>query len=154
MGFEEKLTALIEQSLQEADADSCFLVEHEWKEKPGKLVVFLDGMNGINLAQCQKVSRKLGYLLDESKLLDVNYALEVSSPGLDRPLKLHQQYVKNVGRPIKVQLVDGRQIKGSLDLVTDDYIEVTPEKKGKKKLPKEHIPFADIDKTFVQVRFK
>lgn len=149
-----ELGRLIEQVLKDETEDSCFLVEYLWHEKTEKLVVYLDAEAGVTLAQCQKINRALGRHLEETELLGTNYALEVSSPGLERPLKMKRQYIKNVGRVLKVKTTAGDSWEGKLGEVDEEGILLVPEsKKTSKSLPKQ-IAFADIEKTFVQARFK
>jgi len=84
--------------------------------------------------------------------------LEVSSPGLEHPLKLNRQYKKNIGRQVKVTLQDDNQKTGELLSVDDTYIligEIIKEKGSKKaEIQEVKIPFSDIKKTNVLVSFK
>jgi ribosome maturation factor RimP len=81
--------------------------------------------------------------------------LEVSSPGLDEPLKLNRQYKKNVGRFVEVLLQDGSKREGKLTEATEDGIAVEWEEgKGKKKETKqESILFDQIKTTKIQIKF-
>jgi ribosome maturation factor RimP len=81
--------------------------------------------------------------------------LEVSTPGVDQPLKLKRQYYKNVGRRLKVK-VHENITEGKLKEVSEDQIVLVQETgTGKKRELKEiAIPFSEIDKAFVQVSFK
>jgi ribosome maturation factor RimP len=84
-----------------------------------------------------------------------DFSLEVSSPGLDEPLKLRRQYLKNIGRAIEVLRVDGVKNEGKLLTVTEEEIVVEEEKgKGKKKELVQHtIPFSEIKATRIQIKF-
>lgn len=76
-------------------------VKHDGR---GKLVrVLIDTDAGITIAQCAEVSRELGRMIDATEALTESYRLEVSSPGIDQPLKLLRQYAKNVGRRYTVR---------------------------------------------------
>jgi ribosome maturation factor RimP len=135
MTVEQKIasiTDLAEESLIEG-TDS-FLVEV--RLRPGnKIQVFLDADSGISLGACTKVNRKLYPKIEEAGLFEPgNFELEVSSPGLDEPLKLPRQYKKNLGRAVEVVMKDGRKITGKLLEVHDTSILVEETKgKGKKQ---------------------
>lgn len=68
------------------------------------LRVFIDKPEGITLDDCQKVSEQLSELLDEKDPIDENYFLEVSSPGLDRPLKKDKDLEKSIGKDVEISL--------------------------------------------------
>lgn len=118
---------------------------------PKKVLILLDGDNGISIDDCAKVSRAVGHAIEEEELVEDAYRLEVSSPGLDHPLVLQRQYKKNEGRTVKVTMKNGEVIKGVMKLVSEEEIVV---EETKKKEIKEHtISYSDINKTEVQVVF-
>lgn len=122
---------------------------------PQKVMVIVDGDNGISIDDCASISRQLSKTLDESPLLNERYMLEVSTPGLDQPLKLKRQYKKNIGRKLRVKLQD-KIVEGKLLEVKEEKISLGQEiGVGKKKeiVPIE-IQFSEIDKSFVLVSFK
>lgn len=126
------------------------------KKIPKRVMIIIDGDHGITIDDCADLSRKLSKELDERAFFgDENYMLEVSTPGLDHPLKLRRQYFKNIGRNLKVK---GRETitEGKLREVMEDRIVLAQELgTGKKKELKEiEIPFSEIDKAFVMVSFK
>ncbi len=85
--------------------------------------VFLDGDSGITIEKCVQVNRKLYRKLEEAAIFpDGDFSLEVSSAGLDEPLKLFRQYKKNIGRLVEVQLQDGTQKEGQLKDVSNEGI--------------------------------
>ncbi len=114
------------------DQPQYFLVEI--KIKPTNNVkVFLDGDQGITIEKCISINRPLYKLIEEAKLFpNDDFSLEVSSPGLDEPLKLFRQYVKNVGRPVEVLLKDGQKVEGKLVEVNESSM-VVEETKGKNR---------------------
>lgn len=78
-------------------------------------------------------NRQLYPLLEAAELFPNNdFSLEVSSPGLDEPLKLHRQYLKNIGRKVEVTLLDGSIKEGTLQSATEEEINIE-ELIGKKK---------------------
>lgn len=99
--------------------------------------LFIDGDKGVPVDKLVSFNRKLYALLETSELFpDNDFSLEVSSPGLDEPLKLHRQYLKNIGRKVEVTLLDGAVKEGTLLTVTDDSITIE-ETIGKKKETKQ-----------------
>ena len=68
------------------------------------LRVFIDSPNGITVEDCAKVSRQLSAVLDVEDPISIEYALEVSSPGMDRPLFTLEQYQRYVGQHVKIRL--------------------------------------------------
>jgi len=156
MGME--LTEQIERlASKHVKDDSQFIVEvvASLRKKPNKLIVIIDGDNGVTIDDCAELSRTLSDALDKSEVLKDPYMLEVSTPGLDHPLKLLRQYYKNKGRKVRVKHTNGVE-EGLLTNVTEKEITLQQETgKGKKKETKEIIiPFSEIDKTFVLVSFK
>ena len=126
------------------------------KKLPRRVLVIVDGDQGVTIDDCAVLSRLLSKEFEERSYFgDDNYLLEVSTPGLEHPLKLKRQYFKNTGRNLKV-VVNETTIEGKLKEVTDEKIVLVQEiGSGKKKATKEiEIPFSEIDKTFVTVSFK
>ncbi|MBT1705455.1 ribosome maturation factor RimP [Chryseosolibacter indicus] len=125
------------------------------RKGPKKILVIVDGDNGVNIDECADLSRELSKWLDEASLIEENFTLEVSTPGVDYPLKLKRQYIKHIGRSLRVKQGD-RTTEGKLTEVSDDKITLVREVgTGKKKETKNiEIPFTEIDKAFVLVSFK
>ncbi len=126
------------------------------RKAPARMLVIVDGDSGVNIDQCAELSRQLSHELDQSNLIAGAYLLEVSTPGLDHPLKFTRQYAKNKGRELKVHLVDKQIVKGKLTEVSEAGIVLEAEiKEGKKKATqKMELPFSQIEKAFVMVSFK
>jgi ribosome maturation factor RimP len=132
-----------------------FLVEIRIKPT-NNIKVFIDADEGVNLAALIEYNRKLYKLIEESALYpDGDFSLEVSSPGLDEPLKINRQYKKNVGRFVDVLLNDASKKEGKLIEAAEDGIIIEYETgKGKKKeLKQETILFTDIKNTKIQIKF-
>jgi len=118
--------------------------------------VFLDGDKGISIEKCVAINRQLYRQIEESSLFPADdFSLEVSSPGLDEPLKLFRQYKKNLGRKVEVIGKDGVRLDGLLKEVTEDGILVEEQKgKGKKQETIPHtILFESIKTTKIQIVF-
>ena len=123
------------------------------KRKPQKVTVILDGDSGVSIDHCADISREISKALDDSMLLTDSYLLEVTTPGLDQPLKLHRQYKKNIGRRMRIKISD-KIVEGKLVGVSDSGI--TIESGDGKKIEKSlvELKFSEIDKSIVLVSFK
>ena len=146
---EEKVAQLI------ANHPTHFLVEVRVKPT-NNIKVFIDADEGVNLSVLIDYNRSLYKILEASGMFpDGDFSLEVSSPGLDEPLKLRRQYTKNLGRFVEVTLNDGSKKEGKLLEATEDGIVVETESgKGKKKeVKQESVLFIDIKTTKIQVKF-
>lgn len=132
-----------------------FLVEIRIKPT-NNVKVFLDSDNGMSLDKLIQYNRKLYKDLEENSFFPGgDFSLEVSSPGLDEPLKLRRQYLKNIGRGVEVTRIDGEKNEGKLLQVGETEIVIEEEKgKGKKKELVQHtIPFDNIKSTKIQIKF-
>lgn len=156
--IEEKIADLLEEKFQEEAFKDCFLIEIKLHEH-NKLDVFIDSDSGITFEKCRSVSRYLESYLDTEGWLGAKYVLEVSSPGVRRPLKLKRQYRKNIGRKVEVSLLEGKAQTGVLTAVDENQITLEAKvriKEGKKKktsLVQTQIPFDNIKKTIVKISF-
>lgn len=113
--------------------------------------VFIDTDDGVTLERCSTVSRELAVLLDEENVIKGRYRLDVSSPGLARPLTMPRQYRKNIGRACTVTVrSDSGTVKhdGTLTGVTERS--VTVKVRGKDI----DILYADIVQTIIVPTFK
>ena len=136
-------------------SEDVFLVEV--KVIPGNNIkVFLDADNGITIDKCIKINRALYNQIEESDIFpNGDFSLEVSSPGVDEPLKLHRQYKKNIGRTVEVTLNDGTKKEGKLTGVNDEEI-IIEEKSGQGKktvIKTTNILFNQVKHTKVLVTF-
>ncbi len=132
-----------------------FLVDVKGKPT-NNFKIFIDGDEGVPLSVLVTYNRRLYKMVEENGLYpDGDFSLEVSSPGLDEPLKMHRQYKKNIGRFVDVLLNDTTKREGKLLEATDDGIIVEWEEgKGKNKTTKqESILFSDIKNTKIQIKF-
>lgn len=100
-----------------ADEKNLFLVDVELKTGGGTEVwVYLDGEErGVNLDECAEISRELGFLIDAHEILGDKYRLNVSSPGLSRPLTNKRQYKKNIERTLKLRFRKENEEVGKLE---------------------------------------
>jgi ribosome maturation factor RimP len=153
MTIESQLEALVLEIL--GTDPSYFLVEIRIKPT-NNVKVFLDGDNGISIEKCIAVNRAMYKRLEGSGMFpNDDFSLEVSSPGLDEPLKLHRQYLKNKGRKVEVLQKDGIKVEGTMLEVSEQSIELE-EIKGKNKkqeIIRHVIPFESIKSTKIQIVF-
>lgn len=146
----DHIRALVDRVITGSDV---YVVEVSVRGERSSTVVevFIDTDAGISLEQCSAVSRELSVLLDEENVIKGRYRLDVSSPGLGRPLILLRQYRKNIGRAcsVTVRSASGSvRHDGTLAGVTDGSVSVTV--RGKDL----DIPFADIVQTVIVPTFK
>jgi ribosome maturation factor RimP len=103
-----------------------------------KIDVFIDRADtNITIDECAKISRNLENYLETNNLVGEKYILEVSSPGMDQPFKVAQQYQKNINKNIEVLLLDGNKMIGKLLAYTPENITIQTEKKIKKEITTE-----------------
>jgi len=158
MTNQEQIAIFIEESLEGSD---CFLVD--FKVKPtNNYKVYIDADTGFTLEKCIAINRSLRRKIEEAALYpEGDFSIEVSSPGVDMPLKQARQYHKHIGRKLEIELVneDEPGILGRLLSVNEDgiLIEIIPLKRGGKKTALEPeqrtLLFTDIQKALVCIEF-
>ena len=154
MQIEDRVRQLVEEKI--ADRDDLFIVRIKMHSN-GILEILLDGDQGIAIEDCAKVSRHVGFFLEEENAIEQAYRLEVSSPGIDSPLLLDRQYQKNIGRNVRVKTNEGAKREGKLLAATASAvtIEESVKEKGKKAtLVAVDIPVEQIKETKVLISFK
>ncbi len=142
------------KGLIKADPD-VFLVDIRIKPI-NNIKVFIDGDQGVSIEKLVQYNRRLYRQLEEENMYpNGDFSLEVSSPGLDEPLKLHRQYLKNIGRFVEVTLMEGDKKEGKLLSATEAEIVVEETTgKGKKIETVQHtISFSEIKTTRIQIKF-
>ena len=128
--IKEKIKSLLAPVLSRHQA---FLVDVVVRnERGGKLVqVFVDTDIGVRIEQCSEISRELAAEIESDNVIETSYRLEVSSPGIDKPLTLLRQYHKNVGRRFKVTFEKAgtrATIVALLSSVVEDVLTFAPDK--------------------------
>ncbi len=154
MNIEKRVKELVEEKI--ADKPNLFIVDIKMHSN-GKLIILLDGDNGIGIDECVQVSRHVGFHLEEENVIETAYNLEVSSPGIDFPLLWPRQYAKNVGRNLGIKMKDGAKREGTLTGLTEDAIaieEIVKEKGKKAQVIESVIPIEQITETKVLISFK
>ncbi len=155
MNSDNQLTA-IETKVCEliAELPGYFLVDISIKPT-NNIRVFVDADQGATIDQLTKINRALYRWVEENLFPGGDFSIEVSSPGLDEPLKLERQYLKNIGRNVEVLLKNGIKREGKLLSASGDEIEVEEERgHGKKKELIQHkILKEEIKTTKIQIKF-
>jgi len=138
-----------------SETPDIFLVSVRIKPT-NNIKVFLDADAGLSIDKCVKINRAMYRIIEEKAWYpDGNFSLEVSSPGVEEPLKMLRQYKKNIGRNVAIVLNDGFSQEGKLlDASEARVLLEHTEGKNKKavKIVKE-IPFDQIKQTTVQIAF-
>jgi len=146
----DQLTEKMEALLVDTD---LYLID--LKIKPtNNIKIFLDGDHGVTIETVSRLNRALYKQIEEEEIFpDGDFSLEVSSAGLDTPLKLFRQYQKNVGRKLEITMHDESILEGTLKEVNEDYL-VLDVPEGKKKEVKEYkVVFSNIKTALVQISF-
>lgn len=154
MSIEKRVRELVEEKL--ADRPDLFIVELKVVNN-SKVIILLDGDEGVGIHDCAAVSRHVGFHLEEENLIDNAYNLEVGSTGIGSPLILDRQIIKNVGRTLEIKLLGGLKLEGKLlstDGETLTVSEVVKEKGKKAKEVEKVINKSDISEIKVGVSFK
>ena len=154
MTFKEKVKDLLESGL--AEYPSLFLIDLNINDA-NKIVITLDGDNGVQLQDCINISRAIDNNLDRE---EIDFALEVASAGVSLPLKLVRQYKKNIGRTLKIktasQTIEALLLEVSDEDITVEWSSREPKKIGKGKetvVHNEKIAYADIQEAIVIIIF-
>jgi ribosome maturation factor RimP len=148
IGVEKKLSELL------MELPGYFLVEISVKPT-NNIKVFVDADQGAAIDQLSRINRALYKWVEENLFPNGDFSIEVSSPGLDEPLKLDRQYLKNIGRMVEIVLKNGLKKEGKLISVSESEVVIEEEiGKGKKKEVVQHIILKEeIKTTKVQVKF-
>ena len=148
IAVENKLSELL------TELPGYFLVEISVKPT-NNIKVFVDADQGAAIDQLSRINRALYKWVEENLFPNGDFSIEVSSPGLEEPLKLNRQYLKNVGRMVEIILKNGLKKEGKLISVSENEVIIEEEiGKGKKKEVVQHIILKEeIKTTKVQVKF-
>ena len=135
------------------DANGLELVDVEYVKEGGEffLRVYIDKEGGVSLNECELVTRALNPILDEKDPIKDNYYLEVSSPGLDRPLKKDKDFVRYQGRDVEIKLY--KPINGS-KLHEGQLVGLTEDKNIKVIIDNEEVEFDKKDVALIRLAIK
>ena len=144
MGKKEDISAAITPALEALG----FYLEDVTITSAGRrsmLTVIVDGDTHLSLDQVTSATKAIGEIVESIQSLgETPFTLEVTSPGLDRPLTKPRHWRKNIDRLVKVVLLDGNEIKGRIKAASEDSATVD----------QSEITFADIKRASLEVEFK
>ena len=145
--IEELLSQALETMLQE----ELFAVRVSVSPKI-EIKVYIDGMQGVSIDRCVEVSRYIEQRLDRDA---EDFELTVSSAGLDQPFRVARQYVKNIGKEVKVLTVEGQTLKGTLTAADEQgfRLKETPKKKAP-ETPEHAFEYTQVKETKIVISFK
>ncbi len=160
MELTERIALLLTDKFAEDEAFAdCFTVDIELTPSK-KLSVFIDSDSGFSFEKCQKISRHLESHIDTNGWLGEKYILEVSSPGIGRPLKFPRQYKNNIGRNLVVTMKEQELPVSGAILSADEQqvilVNTIIEREGKKKkevVVETPIPYEQIVKAVIKLGF-
>lgn len=157
--MEERIEKLLLEKFQDVGFQDLFIVEIKFNPTNKKLEIFLDSDSSLTIGQTARINRYLQNHIDENNWLGEKYILDVSSPGVGKPLLLKRQYIKNIGRNVKVSFKEHGSDEGILKSVDDDGIVIEKEvivkekKKKRKEIVEVPIAWDNISKTKVKIKF-
>lgn len=151
MSLANSITELISPALTEAG----FILEEVTIVSPGShriVTCIVDGQTPLSLDQVTVASRAISELLDEAPIMgDTPFTLEVSSPGVDRPLTQPRHWTKNLTRIVRTVLHDGTEVQGRLTEFNETNATLIENIKG--RLKTHTVAFADIKRANVEIEF-
>jgi ribosome maturation factor RimP len=151
MALKDQIAQLVTPSVEEAG----YFLEDVHLVTPGNqriVTCIVDGESGLNLDQVTSASKIISGLLDEAAFMgETPFTLEVTSPGIDRPLTLPRHFAKNVTRLLKVTLNDGEVVTGRITSTSETSVLLeVAEKKASKEVS---IELSDIKRAVVEIEF-
>ena len=149
----EAIEALVQKLIE--GVDDLFLVSVRIKPI-NNIKVFLDSDIGVNIDKCARLNRAMYKVIEEEAWYpEGNFSLEVSSPGVDEPLRLPRQYKKNIGRSVEVTFLDNTIVEGKMMAANEEgiVVEYTEGKNKKAVVHTKEITYSNIKQTIVQVSF-
>ena len=151
MALKDQISELITPALQQAG----YFLEDVNLVTPGNhriVTVIVDGESALNLDQVTVASKLVSELMDEASFMgETPFTLEVTSPGIDRPLTLPRHFAKNITRLLKVTKTDGIVVTGRI--TSNSETEVTLSVVEKKETKEVVVALADIKRAVVEIEF-
>jgi ribosome maturation factor RimP len=154
MDLKDKVEGIVNEWVKGGE---CFPVEV--KISPSRVAVYIDKPSGVSLQECASLSRLISDTLEPDGVWE-SHELEVSSPGMDQPLKVYRQYLRRIGREVRVITREGIEHKGVLQSADEHgfgLLESTSRKENKKKVVTETLhrfSYDQIKETKLNLTFK
>ena len=149
------LSASIQELLTPAVETAGFFLEEVQITTPGNhrtVTCVVDGVKPLDMDEVTSVSRIISQILDEAPLLgEQAFTLEVTSPGVDRPLTLPRHWTKNLNRLIKITFNDGAVLTARLSEFNETHAKLVENIKGRMK--NHEVAFSDIKRAVVEIEF-
>jgi ribosome maturation factor RimP len=123
------------------------------RARPPRITVIADGDTALDLDTIAALSRSASTLLDEVKNFDGQYVLEVSSPGVDRPLTSEKHFRRARGRKVELALTDGTQVTGRVGAISDSTLMLVVRDGRARDWTVRQVPIGEVVKAVVQVEF-
>ena len=121
--------------------------------RPPRVTVVADGDGGLDLDSIAELSRTASTLLDEVDARSAPYVLEVTSPGVDRPLTAEKHYRRARGRKVELTLADGTRLTGRVGEIHDAVLRLVVRDGKRRTFSIRELPLGEISKAVVQVEF-
>ena len=151
MALKDSLLELLTPAVENAG----FFLDEVQITSPGNhrtVICVVDGIKPLNMDEVTSVSRVISEILDQAPVMgEEAFTLEVTSPGVDRPLTLPRHWTKNLTRLIKITLNEGNVITARLNEINDSHAQLVENIKGRMK--NHEIAFADIKRAVVEIEF-
>jgi ribosome maturation factor RimP len=150
VALKDSIADLIRPAVENAG----FFLEDVFTSNPGNhrlVTCMVDGLKPLSLDEVTTLSREISVILDDSPLLTEAFTLEVTSPGIERPLTLPRHWSKNLTRIVKVTLKDDTEVSGRLTEFDEVRAVLIENIKGRMKT--HEVNFADIMKAQVEIEF-
>ena len=151
MALKDSLLELLTPAVE----NGGFFLDEVQITSPGNhrtVICVVDGIKPLNMDEVTSVSRVISEILDQAPVMgEEAFTLEVTSPGVDRPLTLPRHWTKNLTRLIKITLNDGNVITARLNEFNDSHAQLVENIKGRMK--NHEIAFADIKRAVVEIEF-
>ena len=148
------LVASIEQALTPVVIDAGFFLEEVTLTTAGNrrlVTCIVDGENSLNMDEVTLISREISNLLEEAPFMgETPFTLEVTSPGVDRPLTLPRHWRKNVTRLVRITQTNGEVVTGRITSSDENAVTLAIEGKVSKEVV---VVFADVKKAIVEIEF-
>lgn len=147
----EKITAIVNEIIDH----SAYFITDLYIKPTNNIKIFLDGDQAISINVISKLNRAIYNAMEEQGLYpDGDFSLEVSSPGVDTPLKNERQFPKHIGRLLEVTNKNGEKITGKFISLENNIITLEEIINKKKNETKTHtINMDDVEQAIVQIQF-
>ena len=151
MALKDQISELVTPAV----SDQGFYLEDVHVATPGShriVTCIVDGDTSLNLDQVTTVSRVISELLDEAAFMgETPFTLEVTSPGVDRPLTQPRHFAKNIDRLLKIIKLDGSEVTGRILSNTDQDVTLTVT--VKKEIIEQTVSLSEIKRAVVEIEF-